>query len=249
MEKENRDDRVSFSFKNINNPNIGYAAGYSPPTQWDNGEHWLDLTETPKMFPHFYHKEAWQIFYDNATFDDILVAAVGENILDVMHREGLPDFDDHKKWTDKKFLEELSRYPDWLQMIETGALDRFIFMMKTAGIANSKKAEQVCNNLKYYFIPKRPGGSKVYPVNLHGCYYLLKMLSKHISKKCNEFIKAGDNLDRQSFQEYTDESRVTDISVYDLDILLSQPTQYAKKLLEKELYVSMESLKKELKKG
>jgi hypothetical protein len=190
MEKGNRDDRVSFSFKNIINSEIVYEAFYAPPSrQWDETEHWLGITEKPKMFPHYHRDKAWKIFLDNATFEDILCSAKGFNIYDVIHQEGTPDFNDGRKWTDKKFFEELAIHPDWLAFPKTGALNRLIFLIRVAGEANSKKADQTAKNMKDYLIPKRPGGVKSYPVNLYGCYYLLNRLAKHISNSCKSFIK------------------------------------------------------------
>ncbi len=256
--QDKKDDRVCFRFKDVNNNGISYEAGYYP--QSITGDtHVLDLTQMPGSFPHFYGQDAWELFRNNATFNDILDAERSYHILDVIHQLGRkPYFEDYNVWTDQKFLTELSKHPDWLAMPETGALQRFIFTTRTANEANSDKSTEAINNLKDYFIPKRPGGAKSLPVNFAGVLYLLTDLAKHLRSRCMDCPRTDHDTgqyDYESILEWAqgDEPRIHDailntlpksISHQDkLRLLIAKPKEFAETILAADLRMSPSSLR------
>ena len=190
-------NRVGFRFKDLNNPNIEYVAFYCPRSI-SGEEHSLDLTLQPGA-KGILRNRAWTIFRENATFNNILEGMRTYDIHDIMATTGKPDFSDYNKWTDINFLKELSKHSEWLVFIETFAATRLCVLLKTAQVANNKKAKEVADNLHDWLIPGRRSGSKSYPENLGGCLFLLKDLSKYISRKCRSFLcgeKATDKYER-----------------------------------------------------
>ena len=238
------DYQIFFHFKNAKDPSIEYAAHYLPKGL--TGE-WFSLHIQPGG-SSIYQKKAWTIFQENATFDDIFEGLRTYDIHDIIHSLGKPNFSDYKKWTDIKFLEELSEYPEWLIFIETFAATRLSFLLKTAQVANSVKAKEARENVKDYLIPKRQGKLKSYPVNLQEGLFLLEKLSRHISSKCKSFLSGeavGDVNKYDDLQEWgkTEEPRIVGESLDSLSLLVHDPVTFAEKKLAQELYVSVGSLR------
>jgi hypothetical protein len=251
----NKDDRVFFRFKELKNPNIEYHAHYSPPGKIVGENHWLSLTAWPDGSTHFHRDSAWNIFRENTTFDNILRVLRSYNILDIIHSEGKPDFSDYEKWPDHKFLKELSLHPEWLDR-EDIARWRLIYLIKTAGEANSRKGREAQENLKYHLIPLRQSGSKSYPVNLRGGLFLLKDLAKFLGKKCKQTLVYYERHERNELTDddymelqywaKTEEPRILDMPKEDVLELVFRPVLYAEIILSKKLYLSLSTLKTKL---
>jgi hypothetical protein len=240
-------DRLSFRFKDLKNPTIEYHASFTPDSM-PKKKHWFNIYIQPSH-KYIFRDEAWTIFRENTKFEDIYEGARTYDIHDVIHATGIPDFYDYKRWTDTKFLRELSLHPEWLYYSETHASERLIFLLKTAQVANSKKSREALEDLQDYLIPRRQSGMKSYPVNLRGWLFLLKDLSKHISGKCRSFLRYCDINDRYvDLQEWaeTEEPRIVGIPRKDLDVLIDRPARFAEIILCQELYVSLSALRSEL---
>ncbi len=128
-------DRISFHFKDLKTPTIEYHASFCHKLKPE--KHRIDITIRPGS-KSLYRDEAWTVFREYATFDDIFEGLRTPDIHNVKASSGIPDLGDLKKWTDKKFLNELSRHPEWLALSDE-SVRGLILLLKTAQIANSKK--------------------------------------------------------------------------------------------------------------
>lgn len=257
MEQDKKDNRVHFHFTDLHKEGVSYDAGFYP---WTMGgeKNWLDLTQMPGSFPHFYREEAWELFRNNAMFNDILDAESSYHILDVIHQRGsIPDFENYDVWTDQRFLAELSKHPDWLAMPETGALQRLIFTMRTANEANSDRSTETIKNLRDYFIPKRPGGAKSLPVNLSGILYLLTDLAKHLRSLCMYCPRTDHDTGQYDYVSILEWAQEDEHRIYEailntppknishedkLRLLMTKPTELAETILAADLRMSPSSL-------
>jgi hypothetical protein len=244
--KEAFKTHISFHFKDLKNPSIEYAAHYVSGGIPEQRFHVDILQSRPTIL--FSRNEAWTKFHENATFDDIFEGLRTYDIHDVAASSGIPDFTDYQKWTDRKFLKELSLYPEWLDY-ETGATTRLIFLLKTIQVANSDAARKARENLKQCLIPTRPGKRKSYPENLEEGLFILKDLSKYIGSKCRGFLRDGDIPDEYlELQKWgkIEEPRIVGMLPKDLALLVYSPVSFVEARLSKELYVSIASLKSAL---
>lgn len=240
--KEAFKTQIYFHFKDLKNPTIEYAAHYV--SRGITGE-WFSI-QILGSSTNFYQDEAWTIFRENATFDDIFKGLRPYDIHDIAH-SGVPNFMDYQKWTDRKMLKELSLHPEWLAY-DTGATTRLIFLLKTAQVANSDKAREAKENLDQCLIPKRPGSLKSYPENFKEALFLSEKLSKYISSKCRRFLRDGEGAITNEYVELqewgkTEEPRIVSESLDSLSFLVRDPVPFAEKKLAQELYVSVGSLK------
>ena len=134
--KEAFKTHISFRFNDLKNPSIKYSAHYISGRIPEQRLH-IDTIQSGSTIL-FSRNEAWTKFHENATFDDILEGLRTYDIHDVAASADIPDFTDYQKWTDRKFLKQLSLYPEWLAY-ETGATTRLIFLLKTVQVANRQE--------------------------------------------------------------------------------------------------------------
>ena len=250
--KEAFESHIFPHFKDLRNPTIEYTAHYVSRGIVKHRFH-VQIIQSGQTIL-FTQNKAWAKFRENATFDDILKGLRTYDIHDIAASPfGVPDFTDYQKWTDRRFLRELSLHPEWLAYNETGTTTRLIFLLKTARLANSDVARAAKENLKQCLIPNRPGSLKSYPENLQEGLFLLKDPSRYIGSKCRRFLRDGEGAISDEYveiQEWSkkEEPRIIDMPPKDLALLVCKPALFAERAVCKELYVSIASLKSALSK-
>jgi hypothetical protein len=205
----------------------------------------ITLTDVPD--------NAWNIFYEHATFEDILSAVRTEDKDDwLITLSGWVA----KCRRDSQFLSKIATQPDLLR--EDDALERFIEILKTAKHGAIKGRKQAKENLHYYLIPGHHGGKKDAPSIKH-VRYLLSKLSGFLSTRCRQHLQSVD----QYYRDISDanfiwndsysilikwaignEERIAFMSSDDLKLLIIQPTRFAEQVITRNVGISRRTQKR-----
>lgn len=199
----------------------------------------------------------WQVFYDNATFDDILK--------EMRHKRHVTDFLPHeieniiKKAEEEEgaFLEQIRDVPCLLD--DADIRDKFIGIMVAARWGTER--DRARKLLKTHFLPK---GQKIPIPNLpelKPAMEVMKLLAKHLSKRCKDAMgeegyEIKDTIAHNWWKDAygilikwakTNEDRVCSISADDLKTLILNPSTYVNDLIERRIDVSIKTSSRRIK--
>lgn len=193
-----------------------------------------------------------QVFYDHATFVEILIAIKDipppdENFLTLLY--------DPRFLNEKKFLNHIRDNPRLLLNRDIAWM--FITLMENANHYDKKIAREVTNLLKDHFIPLRHGGKRKIPAVTKYAREILIELATSLSKKCREEMievfytgsKREGKLTDDDYEAITTHAknikdyRISVLSKDALEKLIFRPAAFVDGLLQCHLKVSERTLK------
>lgn len=226
-----------FTFKDRNNKNLLYLANYS------EDKFNITLSENKAINPNdsiAYMKpisnqeEARDVFYKNASFQDILKG------IKINRPIGWPNMREIEiRDNDKEFLEQIKDNSILLEVKELRT--RFICLVETARWGIGEGRDKAITKLRDYFIPKEKE-----PAFSHQkeALDLLKKLAERLSKEIRENLKfwnelkwAKDNWEEtyKELPEHLNNRRILKLSSEDLFSLTYKPKKFAEKLLSEKI--------------
>ena len=240
-----------FRFKDLQNESITYYATYTKDGDLeisvrkliDLEDHPGDKSESRKITT-LNGEEAWQAFYNNCTFEDILKsidyqeASFGEidinfQLEGIGKLEGIEE--EEKKYKEgemrkvTKYLRQISNFPSILGVSECTSV--FINILEAARWGGTEDRKLLKNALKDNLTPQHPGGEKTKLCNPGLAKKLLKALAESL------FQKLKDELKRQRrWESKTDWIESWDSETYELVRKWSAKN-------EKRLYLKEQDLK------
>lgn len=199
------------------------------------------------------HK-GWQVFYDNASFEDILKEMRYKGNL----TDYLEEINNIKKAEEQDLLEQVGNAPCLLD--DADIRHRFIDIVKAARWGTAKKRKSAIKLLESHFLPKHPKGRTPFPkpLELMPARTIMQLLAKHLSKRCKtalveEGYEIKDAMADDGWKDTYDilkkwaknnEDRICSIPAEDLRTLISNPAVYADDRIEAHVNASIKTLKR-----
>ncbi len=250
MEMENS---FIFSFRDKWEDNKNYVASYSRTTGLKITPFKrvisIDHKTIDKRKLPIYKNKAWEIFYQNATFKDILKAIKNDS---TSWSEMESFLNDSHKLSEIQFLSFIGDNPITLK--NDSISDRLINILERAKWGSKNERNDAKKNLKLHLITKHKGGKKQ-RANLNCPLTLLKNLARNLSKICKKILRAEGYLTSKEDIDYywadaykklhpnlIKNKHISWLSKDDLKFLVFHYSEYAKKQLMSHLNIRERTL-------
>jgi hypothetical protein len=209
-------------------------------------------------FIKLYNNEAWDFFYNHASFESIITCMQGYTKTISLKREF------SENMSDKEFLEMIR--DDSYRLFNNVILNRFVNLLRYARYStNKEEREKLKCLLKDYFIPKHKGGKRSLLPNIIRydlAVELLKRLAKHLSEKCKAVLRKNNYTEKNDLSLKDEDAydrlkkwaienkefRILTLSKDDLtnkthlSFLMKKPTLFVKDLLKP--FASLKTIKR-----
>lgn len=202
--------------------------------------------------------DTWDIFYNHATFEEILQYVIGSPNDEIY---------DRKVSFKKGELGAIERTKIALQIIRESPLtlltgsgrvfaEELVMTLRTARWStNKQEATEALNLLKDHLLPKRIGGRMPLPSNIDAVKAVMDKLALYLSRKCKKMIERytrteGGELNEYEYQHLSlwareqRELRISCLPQNELSTLVFRPKTYIQDLLEKYFRTSIKTIKR-----